>query len=137
VEFFTLGVMSVAAPAPRRESVFTRPTYISNELCDFFGVPRGTMLSRSDTTTRICAYAKRKNLLDKQQILRDVALQNLLQVPRHEELKILNLQRFLRPHYLNGPGPVGTTHMLPPPPPPRAPGDTSIYVNYDDDSDME
>ena len=75
--------------------------------------------------------------MDKQQILRDVALQNLLQVPRHEELKILNLQRFLRPHYLNGPGPVGTTHMLPPPPAARAPGDTSIYLNYDDDSDME
>jgi len=91
---------SVAPHTERKESIFTKPTPISDMLCVFLGVPQGSLMSRSEVTTRVCAYAKTHNLLDKQVIKADSALRMLLSLTPNDELKILNLQRFLRPHYL-------------------------------------
>ena len=90
-----------ADPAsPKKETVFTKPTAISDALCTFLGVPKGTLISRSEVTTRVCRYAKEKSLMVKQVIKADAPLRKLLALTEADELKILNLQRYLKPHYL-------------------------------------
>lgn len=86
--------------SPKKETVFTKPTAISDALCTFLGVPKGTLLSRSEVTTRVCRYAKEKSLMVKQVIKADAPLRKLLALTEADELKILNLQRYLKPHYL-------------------------------------
>lgn len=85
---------------PKKESVFTKPTKISDDLCVFLGKPKGTLLSRSQVTTEVCAYARTKSLMDKQVIKADAALRKLLKITEKDELKILNLQKYLKPHYI-------------------------------------
>lgn len=88
---------------PKKQSVFTIPTQISDALCVFLGVAKGTQLSRSEVTTRVCKYAKDKALMTGQTIKADAPLRKLLNLDAElksgEELKILNLQRFLKTHY--------------------------------------
>ena len=85
---------------PKKETVFTKPTAISDALCTFLGQPKGTLLSRSDVTTRVCRYAKENNLMVKQVIKADAPMRKLLALTEKDELKILNLQRYLKPHYI-------------------------------------
>jgi chromatin remodeling complex protein RSC6 len=85
---------------PKKETVFTKPTAISDALCTFLSIPKGTLLSRSEVTTRVCRYAKEKSLMVKQVIKADAPLRKLLALTEADELKILNLQRYLKPHYL-------------------------------------
>jgi hypothetical protein len=85
---------------PKKETVFTKPTQISDALCKFLGVAKNTLLSRSEVTTKVCAYAKSKGLMDKQVIKADADLRKLLSLTEKDELKILNLQRYLKPHYI-------------------------------------
>ena len=87
-------------PIVKKESVFTKPTPISDALCTFLGVAKGSSLSRSEVTTKVCGYAKSHQLMDKQVIKADAALRKLLALTEKDELKILNLQRYLKPHYL-------------------------------------
>ena len=88
------------ADKPKKDTVFTKPTPISDALCTFLGVAKGTPLSRSEVTTRVCKYAKDHNLMNKQVIKADAALRKLLNLTEKDELKILNLQRYLKPHYI-------------------------------------
>jgi chromatin remodeling complex protein RSC6 len=85
---------------PKKESVFTKPSKISDELCQFLGQPKGTEMSRSAVTTAVCNYAKQKGLMEKQLIKADASLRKLLKLTEKDELKILNLQRYLKPHYI-------------------------------------
>jgi len=87
-------------PIVKKESVFTKPTPISDALCTFLGVAKGSSLSRSEVTTKVCGYAKSHLLMDKQVIKADAPLRKLLALTEKDELKILNLQRYLKPHYL-------------------------------------
>ncbi len=86
---------------PKKESVFTKPSKISDELCQFLGQPKGTEMSRSAVTTAVCNYAKQKGLMEKQLIKADASLRKLLKLTEKDELKILNLQRYLKPHYIS------------------------------------
>jgi hypothetical protein len=86
--------------APKKETIFTKPTPISDGLCAFLGIAKGSSVSRSEVTSRVCRYAKEKGLMEKQNINADAALRKLLALKEGDELKILNLQRFLKPHYL-------------------------------------
>jgi chromatin remodeling complex protein RSC6 len=88
------------ADKPKKESVFTKPSQISDDLCVFLGKPKGTLMSRSEVTTAVCGYAKTKGLMEKQNIKADAALRKLLKLTEADELKILNLQRYLKPHYI-------------------------------------
>ncbi len=87
------------AEKPKKDSVFTKPSHISDALCVFLGKPKGTLMSRSEVTTAVCAYAKQKGLMEKQVIKADAPLRKLLAITEKDELKILNLQRYLKPHY--------------------------------------
>lgn len=93
-------------PIVKKESVFTKPTPISDALCQFLGVAKGSSLSRSEVTTKVCGYAKSHALMDKQVIKADAALRKLLALTEKDELKILNLQRYLKPHYLKPAVPI-------------------------------
>ena len=85
---------------PKKDTVFTKPTPITDALCTFLGVPKGTLLSRSEVTTRVCRYAKENSLMVKQVIKADAPMRKLLALTEKDELKILNLQRYLKPHYI-------------------------------------
>lgn len=85
---------------PKKESVFTKPSKISDALCTFLGKAKGTLMSRSEVTTAVCNYAKTKGLMEKQVIKADAAMRKLLSITEADELKILNLQKYLKPHYI-------------------------------------
>jgi chromatin remodeling complex protein RSC6 len=86
-------------PIVKKPSVFTIPTQISDALATFLGLAKGTQISRSEVTTRVCKYAKDHNLMDKQNIKPDAALRKLLGVKESDQLRILNLQKYLSDHY--------------------------------------
>jgi chromatin remodeling complex protein RSC6 len=85
---------------PKKDSVFTRPNQISDDLCKFLGKAKGTQMSRGEVTAEVCAYARNKGLMEKQVIKADAPLRSLLKLTEKDELKILNLQRYLKPHYI-------------------------------------
>jgi len=86
-------------PIAKKPSVFTIPTQISDALATFLGLAKGTQISRSEVTTRVCKYAKEHNLMDKQNIKPDAALRKLLGLVETDVLRILNLQKYLSKHY--------------------------------------
>ena len=95
-----------AEALPKKESVFTKPTPISDALCKFLALPKGSQVSRSEVTTRVCKYARDHSLMEKQIIKADGPLKLLLSLSEKDELKILNLQRYLKPHYLKPAAPA-------------------------------
>lgn len=90
-------------PLPKKPSVFTKPQKITDALCVFLGKAKGTEMSRSDVTRGIMDYVKKNGLNNKQDILPDAALRKLLVVNESEKVTILNLQRFLKVHYVKAP----------------------------------
>lgn len=91
-------------PVPKKPSVFTKPQQITDALCVFLGKQKGTLMSRSDVTRGIMEYVKKNGLNNKQDINPDAALRKLLSVSESEKVTILNLQRFLKTHYVKAPG---------------------------------
>lgn len=87
-------------PLPKKPSVFTKPQVITDALCVFLGKPKGTQVSRSDVTRGIMEYVKKHGLNNKQDINPDAALRKLLAVSETEKVTILNLQRYLKGHYV-------------------------------------
>jgi len=91
------------ANARTQPSGFAKPTKISDEMCDFLGVPRGTELSRTDVTRKINAYVKLHNLNkpdNKRIILPDAKLKKILGVTGDEEVSFFVLQRFIKNHFI-------------------------------------
>ena len=88
-----------SAPAEKKPSVFTIPTQISDALSTFLGLPKGSLISRAEVTTRVCKYATEKGLMEKQVIKPDATLRKLLNVNESDTLRILNLQKYLSGHY--------------------------------------
>jgi len=86
--------------APAKDCIFTKPVRISDELGAFLGKPKNTEVSRSEVTKGIMAYAKAHNLMNKQTINADASLRKLLTLAEGDKLTILNLQKFLRRHYI-------------------------------------
>ena len=91
------------AGAEPKPCIFTKPVKISDELCSFLAHPKNTEVSRSAVTKGVMAYARAHNLMDKQTIKADAALRKLLTLNEGDSLTILNLQKFLRRHYIKAP----------------------------------
>jgi chromatin remodeling complex protein RSC6 len=91
------------AGAEPKPCIFTKPVKISDELCSFLAHPKNTEVSRSAVTKGVMAYARANNLMDKQTIKADAALRKLLTLNEGDSLTILNLQKFLRRHYIKAP----------------------------------
>lgn len=82
---------------------FAKPTKISDELCVFLGVPKGTEKSRTEVTREINKYVKAKNLSDpknKRIIRPDAVLKKLLNSSDKDEVTYFNLQKFLKHHFV-------------------------------------
>ncbi len=88
-----------------KDCVFTKPVKISDELSAFLSLAKGTEISRSAVTKSIIAYARSRNLMDKQAIKADASLRKLLSLTDADNLTILNLQKFVNRHYIK-PTPV-------------------------------
>ena len=84
-------------------TVFTKPVEITKELCVFLGLAAGTQVSRSDVTRGVMKYAKDHKLTDKQAIKPDATLRKLLSLTEADSLTILNLQKYLKGHYVKAP----------------------------------
>jgi len=82
---------------------FAKPTKISDELCVFLGVPKGTEKSRTEVTREINKYVKTKNLSDpknKRIIRPDATLKKLLNTTDKDEVTYFNLQKYLKHHFV-------------------------------------
>lgn len=82
---------------------FAKPTKISDELCVFLGVAKGTEKSRTEVTREINKYVKAKNLSDpknKRIIRPDATLKKLLNSTDKDEVTYFNLQKFLKHHFV-------------------------------------
>jgi chromatin remodeling complex protein RSC6 len=84
---------------PRTPSIFERPVQVTDELCAFLGLAKGTLISRSQVTKGVNAYVKEKNLKEKHSITPDVQLRKLLALPEGQLLTYFNLQKYLNRHY--------------------------------------
>lgn len=88
--------------AKNSPSGFAKPNKISNELCDFIGVPYGTEKSRTDITRFINAYVKEHNLNkpdNRRFIIPDAKLKAILNVKDGEEINYFILQKLISHHF--------------------------------------
>jgi chromatin remodeling complex protein RSC6 len=87
----------------RVASGFAKPTKISDALSDFFGLPRGSELARTEVTKRITAYVKEHNLqdpADKRKINPDAKLKSILEIPAGTQLSFFNLQACVKHQFV-------------------------------------
>ena len=88
--------------ARKSPSGFAKPNKISDELCDFIGVPHGTEKSRTDITRYINAYVKEHNLnkpTNRRVILPDEKLKKILKPNNDEDVTFFVLQRLISHHF--------------------------------------
>lgn len=89
----------------REPSGFAVATDISDKLCDFLGVSRGTQLSRTEVTRKVTTYIREKNLQiaeNRRSFVPDNGLQDILgplqEVDKEKGFTYFNLQRYITPH---------------------------------------
>ena len=83
-------------------SGFAKPTKISDELCAFLGVSKGSMMSRTEVTRSINLYVKQHNLYDpsnRRIINPDANLKKILVLKPGEILSFFTLQRAIKGHF--------------------------------------
>jgi len=88
--------------ARKSPSGFAKPNKISDELCDFIGVPHGTEKSRTDITRYINTYVKEHNLnkpTNRRIILPDEKLKKILNVKEGDDVTFFVLQRLISHHF--------------------------------------
>lgn len=91
------------ANARTSPSGFAKPAKISDELCGFLAVAKGTEMSRTDVTRHINQYVKANKLFkqdNKRVILPNPALKKLLGCKDTDVVTYFNLQRWLKGHFL-------------------------------------
>ncbi len=59
---------------PKRPNVFQEPQNVSVDLCNFFGKPTGTQMSRAEVTSGVSTYVKKHGLQNKHEIKPDANL---------------------------------------------------------------
>lgn len=101
-------------------SGFNKLQKVSPELAAFLGLAEGEGISRGQVTSRISKYVKDNNLKDPNNgrvIILDDKLKSILKgVPEGVDIKITNLQTYIKSHYLGlvdedtpaEPGPAAT-----------------------------
>ncbi len=89
--------------ARRANNAFLVERPLSPELCSFMGVAVGSKRSQTQVTKYITDYVKSHNCFDpnfKRRIIPNAALAKLLRVDDKTEVTYLNLQRFLKVHFV-------------------------------------
>jgi chromatin remodeling complex protein RSC6 len=88
--------------ARRANNAFLVERPLSDELCAFMSIPKGSKRSQTQVTKYISDYVKSHNCFDpnfKRRILPNAALAKLLKVDDKTEVTYLNLQKFLKVHF--------------------------------------
>ena len=102
-------------------SGFNKLQRVSPELAAFLGLADGEGISRGQVTSRISKYVKENNLKDPNNgriIILDEKLKSILKdVPEGVDIKITNLQTYIKSHYLGlmDEEPVNPEPSTPPP----------------------
>ena len=89
--------------ARRANNAFLKEKPLSPELCSFMGIAAGSKRSQTQVTKYISDYVKSHNCFDpnfKRRILPNAALAKLLRVDDKTEVTYLNLQKFLKVHFV-------------------------------------
>jgi chromatin remodeling complex protein RSC6 len=89
--------------ARRANNAFLKVRPLSDELCGFMGLASKSQKSQTDVTKFISGYVKSHNCFDptfKRRILPDAKLAKLLRVTDKDEVTYLNLQTYLKVHFL-------------------------------------
>ena len=89
--------------ARRANNAFLKVRPLTDELCTFMGLPSKSLRSQTDVTKHISTYVKAHNCFDpsfKRRILPDAKLAKLLRVTDKDEVTYLNLQSFLKVHFI-------------------------------------
>jgi chromatin remodeling complex protein RSC6 len=88
--------------AKKSPSGFAKPCKISDELCDFIGITKGTEQSRTDITRFINSYVKQHNLNNpenRREFFPDKKLKAILNVKDGEKVTYFVLQRLIAHHF--------------------------------------
>jgi chromatin remodeling complex protein RSC6 len=94
---------SKAWEARRANNAFLVQRPLTDELCSFMGLKSGEKRSQTEVTKFISEYVKTHSCFDptfKRRILPNAALAKLLRVSDKEEVTYLNLQSFLKVHFI-------------------------------------
>ena len=86
----------------RPPSGFAKPALISDDLCQFLGVSKGSEMARTEVTKYLTKYIKEHKLQDEKNrriIICDSKLTSLLKVQPNDEVTYFNLQRYMKPHF--------------------------------------
>jgi chromatin remodeling complex protein RSC6 len=89
--------------ARRANNAFLKVRPLTDELCTFMGLPSKSLKSQTDVTKFISGYVKSHNCFDpnfKRRILPDAKLAKLLRVKDKDEVTYLNLQTYLKVHFI-------------------------------------
>ena len=89
--------------ARRANNAFLKPRPISDELAVFMGLPAKSQRSQTDVTKFVATYVKTHSCFDpsfKRRIIPDAKLGKLLRVKDGQEVTYLNLQTYLKVHFL-------------------------------------
>jgi chromatin remodeling complex protein RSC6 len=89
--------------ARRANNAFLKQKPITPELATFMGIAAGSKRSQTEVTKFISDYVKSHSCFDptfKRRILPNAALAKLLRVDDKTEVTYLNLQRFLKVHFV-------------------------------------
>jgi chromatin remodeling complex protein RSC6 len=89
--------------ARRANNAFLKPRALSPELCAFMRIAAGSQRSQTEVTKFVSTYVKEHNCFDpanKRRILPDAALSKLLKVTDKDTVTYLNLQSYLKAHFL-------------------------------------
>jgi len=89
--------------ARRKNNAFLKPRLLTDELYTFMGLPSKSQRSQTDVTKYVSKYVREHNCFDptfKRRILPDAKLAKLLRVKDKDEVSYLNLQSFLKVHYV-------------------------------------
>jgi len=88
--------------AKKSPSGFAKPCKISDQLCEFLGVEKGTELSRTDITRSINSYVKQHNLNNpenRREFFPDAKLKSILNIQKGEKVTYFILQRLIAHHF--------------------------------------
>ena len=89
--------------ARRANNAFLKMRPLTDELCSFMGLPAKSERSQTDVTKFVAQYVKSHNCFDpnfKRRIIPDSKLGKLLRVKDGQEVTYLNLQSFLKVHFI-------------------------------------
>ena len=89
--------------ARRANNAFLKLRPISDELSTFMGLPAKSERSQTDVTKFVATYVREHSCFDpnfKRRIIPDAKLGKLLRAKDGEEITYLNLQKFLKAHFI-------------------------------------